>query len=181
MEICESDSCNNIWPSFHSNESDNLMSSGEYLHGQYKSVGPSRHRGGCVEAEFITISDSTLQNVLISKEAFDLLELGEVVELVYYQQSNITYITYLRYNDDKISPMPNFANRVMNKVGFKAMGCSLVGVLIISFMYPEISVAGGSSTLMIPAIFGASLILAAGGYFTTFKKVLATKSLFPGT
>lgn len=157
------------------------MSSGDYLHGHYTSVGPSRRRGGCVEAEFITIGDLTLQNVLISKEAFDLLELGEVIELVYYQQSNITYITYLRYNEEKISPMPNFANRALSKLGFRAMGCSLVGVFIISFMYPDIAVTGGNSALIIPVIFGASLILAVGGYFATLKKVIATKSLFPGT
>ncbi|EGQ9742318.1 hypothetical protein FWP33_07270 [Vibrio parahaemolyticus] len=150
-----------------------------YLQGQYTAVGPSRRRGGCVEAESITIDDVTLNKVLIDKEAFDLLELGEIVELSFFTKGNETFITYIRYGENKLSPTPNFAYREFTKLGFRSMGLVLMLVLLISFVYPDIAFMGGSSTFLLPVAFGASLILPIIKYISIHKHVLSSKKTFP--
>lgn len=150
-----------------------------YLQGQYTAVGPSRRRGGCVEAESITIDDVTLNKVLIDREAFELLELGEIVELSFFTNGNETFITYIRYGENKLSPTPNFAYREFTKLGFRSMGIVLLLIFLISFVYPDIAFIGGNTTFVMPVAFGASLIFPIFKYIAIQKHVLSSKKIFP--
>ncbi len=157
-----------------------MTSKSNYIQGFYSEIGPSRSRGGCVEADFITINDITLNNVLMDKEAFDLLELGEDIEITFIVHRGITYITYVRFGHEKVSSTPSFAYREAIKLGFQSFGLVLIATAIVSILYPDfLMVASSGSFPLIPVGFLASFVFIVIKYATIQTMVVRSKKWLP--
>lgn len=150
-----------------------------YLQGQYEAVGTTRRRGDCVEAEFLKIEDQTLSNVLISYEAFNLLELGEIIEVTYFTVGRTTYLTYVRFGNGTITETPNFAGRELSKSGFRYLGIMFALFIACSVLFPRVAYLGGNANLSLLACIGASLVMPIIKASKTAMRVRNSRNLFP--